>query len=107
MALDRRITIQRNAGMRDQHGEFMDDWQDVDTVWASLFDASLDRETPPEGVRTYLDRKWRIRWRSDVAALDPATTRVVDGANTLTISGISEFTDRGRARRRWLEIFVE
>ena len=106
MPLDRKIVVQRNAGMRNQHGEFVDDWQDVATVFATKLDDQLDREVLSEGLRTYFDRKFRVRWSATLAALDPSRTRIMDGTETLTITEIGEWTDDGKLRRKFLDISV-
>ena len=106
MALDRKIVVQRNDGSRNRFGEYVDNWVDVATTWATKLDDSLDRELAPEGVRTYFDRRYRVRWSATLAALDPATARIMDESQAQSITDIGEWTDDGKLRRKLLDISV-
>ena len=106
MPLDRKIVVQRNVGMRNEHGEFVNQWQDVATVYATKLDDREDRQVTAEGVREYFDRRYRVRWSSTLAALDSAKTRVVDGGQVFAIANVGEWTDRGRVRRRFLDLSI-
>ena len=106
MALDRKIVVQRNDGGRNQFGEYVDNWVDVATVYATKLDDQMDRELAPEGLRTFFDRRFRVRWSATLAALDPSTTRIVEGTETLTVTEIGEWTDDGKLRRKFVDISV-
>ena len=97
MPLDRRITIQRNDGERDERGEFMDDWQDFAGVWAQQSGAgSVDSETPG-GVLIISSRNYTVRYRSDLLSTDLNILRIVDAdGNIWNIENIVESDSRKR-----------
>ena len=105
-ALDRRITLQRNHGMPNEGGEFVNDWRDVGRLWATRIDLTETDRVNAGGAVTVATVRYLIRWRSDVAGVDPAVLRIIDGADTLSVTGIQESDDRGplRERRRMMRL---
>ena len=97
MALDRRITIQRNTGARDAYGEFRNDWQDLTGVWAQQSGAgSVDAEGE-SGVLILASRNYTIRYRSDLLSTEINILRVVDAnGNIWNIESIVESDSRKR-----------
>ena len=81
MALDRPITIQRNAGMRNDNGEFADDWQDVSRLWAQRTSAGIVDIETQGGIRETESRQ-----------LDGTVFGIPGGANA------GGGADRGRLR---------
>ena len=108
--LDRRITIQRNDGMRNQHGEFVDLWMEIDTVWASLDDPGAVLQVTSAGASSVERRHYTIRYREDVAGVEVAKLRVVEGPSTArdayAVIEVRELTSSGRDlhRRRYMVI---
>ena len=66
--LDQRITIQRRAPGVDAHGQQLQTWQDVATVWAQAL-PTRGREFEAATVEAAsVMVRFRIRWRSGITA---------------------------------------
>lgn len=65
--LDRRITIEQNTPSgRDDHGQNIDSWSLLATVWARVSDRRGRERFTDDRELAYRTITFRIRWRSDV-----------------------------------------
>ena len=98
MPLDRRITIQRNDGERDDQGVFIDDWQDLASVWARRNNSgSVDSEAAG-GIIVLTAQSFLIRYREDLIPLNPAVLRIIDSdGNIWEVESLAESDARRRA----------
>ena len=105
MALDRRITVRRTVATRDSLGEGEVTENTDFHVWASRRDADARDIEEAGGTRDEVHRKWRIRWRSDIADVPVSELSVIDGGATFNVTTLAELTGRNAMdRRRWLQI---
>ena len=108
--LDRRITIERDNGMRNDQGEYISDWREIDTVWAGLDDPGEVLDVTAEGTSTVERRHYTIRYREDIAGVEVNLLRVVEGPSTArdayAVIEIREQTGSGAYihRRRFMVI---
>lgn len=99
MALDRRISIQRNEGVQEQNGEFVVIWIDVARVWAARRGAGTYDVLVGSQVREAAAVTWDVRFTAALAALTASQTRIVDAAGEIwNVDSIAE----SDARRRFL-----
>lgn len=96
--LDRRITLQRPARVRGEDGSWVDTWEDVATVWATVADLTAKERVGAPQVFSALAARMTIRYREDVRP----EWRIVYEGRPWRISGIREF-----GRREGVEIFAE
>lgn len=69
-SLDRRVTILRREVSRNAHGEQVEEYEVLETVWAQKLDATgrelfTSQTTIAEGTA-----RFRLRYRSDMLATD-------------------------------------
>lgn len=74
--LDRRILIQRPVVVRDEHGDEIEGWVDVATVWAEFKRTGGNEEFRASQTSNVQTVAFRIRFR---AGLDPKMTVVYEG----------------------------
>ena len=110
MPADRRVIVQvQGEGFRDPdlQGEYVDGAVTSINVWASRRDVGQELKIERQGTRDETSRDWRVRWDSRIANSKTANLKVVEGAETFTITNIVEVTEQlGRAslRRRWIDL---
>ena len=102
MALDRRITVRRTVAGTNAFGEPTETVTDY-PVWAGIADLSAFDVEQEGGVFTARLRKWRVRYRADIAGATTAELSVIDGADTYNVTNIVRQRD-GAERRRFMEI---
>ena len=103
MPLDRRITVTIATTGFNKYGEPETMTTSI-PVWATRMDGDVEDVEQEGGVRNEIRRDYRIRWRADVAAAFVSDVAVQDGALRFNALRVSEQTDQGRTRRRWLLI---
>ena len=96
--LDRRITIRRAVLTPGDFNEPVPVWSDLVTVWASVRDVTDVEQLRAQEVGASVSTRFKIRWSSDVANVDPRD-RIAYGGREYDITGVREL-----GRRRWLEI---
>ena len=66
--LNKRVTLQRprDADERDTHGQPVDDWPDVATVWAAVEPLSAGESQRAQQAGADLTHRVTIRYRADV-----------------------------------------
>lgn len=64
--LDRRITIQSQAGTQDEFGQSVDSWSDVATVWAQVKFKAGSESVSANKLTTGADCIFTIRYRSQI-----------------------------------------
>ncbi|MFN0133424.1 MAG: phage head closure protein [Phycisphaerales bacterium] len=74
--LDKRILIQRRVPVRNAHGEEIEGWVDVATVWAGFKRVSGGEDFEAEQRTNKQQVQFKIRYRP---GLDPTMTLVYDG----------------------------
>jgi len=74
--LDRRILIQRRVPVRNDHGEEIEGWADVATVWAKFERISGQEEFRAEQRTNRQQVRFTIRFRPGI---EPTMTVVYDG----------------------------
>ena len=105
MPADRLITITTETpGHRNDQGVYIPGQSVARRVWATRMDRSLEDVAEEGGQRDETRRDWRIRWRSDVAALAPSDMKVTDEGQDFDVQNMIEVTDEGRTRRRFLDV---
>ena len=101
MALDRRVTIERNHGERNEHGEFQDAWRTLAAVWADRSSLGAVDVVGTGGDRTVESAQFTVRWRSDLILADISLLRITDDLDQVwDIETIGE----SDARRRFVQI---
>lgn len=97
--LDRRITLERQAGTtKNGLNETVENWQLIATVWAKKHDVS-DRERFASGeVSAEMTTRFQIRWSSVVKDVNPKDRLICEG-RTYHILGTKEI-----GRREGIEI---
>ena len=98
--LDRRLTI----GPRDPADNSAPALVADIAVWGTRRDASIESRVQVGGSRAESLRTVIVRWRPDIEATTPNRMRFVDDGVPFNVISARELTDRGRARRRWLEL---
>ena len=103
-SLDRRITITLAvAGMYNQYGEWVPGTSSDLEIWAGRDDLSQEDIAREEGMRTDVRRRWRIRWRRDLALANVQNLSVTEGAVSFNVLGLVEDTGRDMSvRHRWM-----
>lgn len=105
--LDRRITLHlTTSGDRNEVGRWVPGVTVDVPVWAMRADEGVTLNQETQGVRHEAVRRWRVRWREDLAAALPSGVELTDGATRYQATAMRELTDEGRFRRRWIEIDV-
>ena len=74
--LDRRILIQRPVVVRDEHGDELEGWVDVATVWAEFKRTGGNEEFRAAQTSNVQTVTFRIRYRR---GLDPKMSLVYEG----------------------------
>ena len=64
--LRNRIIIQRQITTQDSFGEQQEEWNEVDTVWASINPIAGREFFAAETVNSEITHKIRIRYRNDI-----------------------------------------
>ena len=103
--LDRLITLNiEGPGGRNQHGEYVDGPVTAYRVWAFTDSSLNDIDLGAEGFRLSNTRRYRIRWRQDVATTPVALIQVVDEIGRVyTVTRVDE---EGRQRFQTLDCVV-
>lgn len=96
--MNRRVTLQRAAGVANSFNELIDGWTTLAEVWVSLKDVSAAEALRAEEVGAELSTRFRIRHSATVASLTPKD-RLVYGSATYQITGVRE-----KQRGRWIEV---
>jgi SPP1 family predicted phage head-tail adaptor len=95
--LDRRVTIERATMADDGFGQ-APTWAELATVWASKRDVSDAERFASGEVAAQITTRFRIRWSSVVAGIDPRDRLICEG-RTYDIVAVKEI-----GRREGLEI---
>ncbi len=95
--LDRRVTIERATMADDGFGQ-TPTWAELATVWASRRDVSDAERFASGEVSAQITTRFRIRWSSVVAGIDPRDRLICEG-RTYDIAAVKEI-----GRREGLEI---
>ena len=103
MPLDRRITVTIATTGFNKYGEPETMTTSI-PVWATRMDGDVEDVEAEGGSRDETRRDYRVRWRSDIAGAFVSDVAVQDGALLFNVLRVSEETDGGRTRRRWLKI---
>ena len=103
MPLDRRITLEVQAEGSYVDGEYVAGAATTHELWASRMDASLEDIDEAGGSRDETLRSWRVRWIEPLASAENVSriTVIEDGARFAVVN-VSEETNQGRTRRRWM-----
>lgn len=96
--LDRLVTLETNTPSADTHGQPIESWSTIASVYAEKMN--------PKAVERYVNNQdagfrtvvWRIRWRSDVDNLD----RVTYDSNNYQVKGVTEV-----GRKHYLLLLTE
>ena len=116
MPLDRQIEITyEGAGSRNRYGEYVPGTKTIFKVWANRMDLNFDSDQQPEGKRSLIRRRYRVRWIHELSHASPSQIVINDGTIDATshsasplpldCDGITEVTGKyGEQRRRYLDI---
>ncbi|WP_418885044.1 phage head closure protein [Aurantimonas endophytica] len=96
--MDRRITLERFTETRDAFNEPVQTWAPLATVWASKEDIRDGERWSAQEVGAEVTTRFRVRWSSVVADLNPKDRVQFDG-RTYDIVAVKEI-----GRREGLEI---
>lgn len=69
-SLDRRLTILRRTLARNDYGEQVEEYDTLDTVWASKLDTTGRELFAAKGTIGENSTRFRIRYRSDLVLTD-------------------------------------
>jgi SPP1 family predicted phage head-tail adaptor len=98
--LDRRITIRRATITYNEFNDPVETWADLVTVWAKRTDASAAESYRAQEVGAQISARFRIRYSSDVADVNPKDRIAFDGRE-YNITGVREAEG---TRNEWIEI---
>ena len=96
--LDRRIVVRRATAGVNQFGEPTVTTADHG-LWAEVADLSAFDVQDTGGTFVEAFRKWRIRWRSDLADAPTNEITVLDGGLSYNVTNIVRQEDRAERRR--------
>ena len=103
--LDRLITLNIEVpGSRNEHGEYVDGPVTAYRVWAFTDSSLNDIDLGAEGFRLSNTRRYRIRWRQDVATTPVAMLQIVDETGRVYV--VTELEEEGRQRFQTLSCTV-
>jgi SPP1 family predicted phage head-tail adaptor len=90
--LRQRVTIQTAAAGTDARWGTVEDWQDVDTVWAKVVPRAATEVTDAKGQQSTVTHDVTMRYRPDVTS----KARLVWQGRTLEIVGVVDVDARKR-----------
>jgi SPP1 family predicted phage head-tail adaptor len=96
--MKRRVTLQRATVAANSFNELVETWATLATVWAERRDVSAAEAYRAQEVGAQITTRFRIRYSSDIADLNPRDRLVFSGL-VYQITGVRE-----SVRNRWLEI---
>lgn len=96
--MSRRATLQRATVTYDDFGSEVETWTTLAEVWVNRQDASAGESYKAQEVGGKLSIRFRIRYSSDVADLNPRD-RMLYAGDVYNITGVREIQ-----RNRWLEV---
>ena len=96
--LTRRVTLQRATVTQNSFNEDVEAWTTLATVWAERRDVSAAEAYRAQEVGAQITTRFKIRYSSDVADLNPRDRLIFDGL-TYQITGVRE-----SLRNRWIEV---
>jgi SPP1 family predicted phage head-tail adaptor len=96
--MNRRATFQRATVTFDSFGGEVETWGTLASVWIHRRDASAGESYKAQEVGGNLTMRFRIRYSSTVATLNPRD-RVLYNGRVFNITGVRE-----KQRNRWLEV---
>ena len=96
--MNRRATLQRATVTANGFNELIETWGTLASVWINRKDVSAAEAFKAQEVGAQLSTRFRIRYSSTVAALNPRD-RLIYGGLTYQITGVRE-----KVRNRWLEV---
>ena len=82
--LDKRVTLQSATSARDGHGQAVETWSDVATVWAAVEPIRGREFFAAQQVSAETTHRVTMRWRSGVSP----KWRVVFGGRTFRIESV-------------------
>lgn len=92
--LDRKITIQAKSVSQNEFGEEIETWATFASVYAAKADVSDSERMAAAEVSATITTRFRVRWSSALAAVNPGDHRVVLEGRVYDISGIKELGTR-------------
>lgn len=99
--LDRRITIERAIGDRNEFNEVVQaDWQPLMTLWAARVDVSDGEKFAAGGIGGFLAARFTVRHSTHTAGIRYSDRLLHDGRNW-NIVGLKEARE---GRRQFIEI---
>jgi SPP1 family predicted phage head-tail adaptor len=96
--MNRRATLQRATVTFDDFGGEVETWNTLAQAWVHRRDVSANESYRAQEVGGKLSIRFRIRYSSDVADLNPRD-RVLYAGDVYNITGVREIK-----RNRWLEV---
>ena len=87
-ALDRRIIIQGKTSVPDDHGEMIETWSDLATVWARRLPLRESESFAARQTGAVIECKYRIRFRRNISPLNRLMD-TSDGNRVYDIHGVS------------------
>ena len=93
--LNRKITIQHKTGVtQNELGEEVATWAAFASVYASKHDVSDAERVAAAEVSATITTRFRIRWSSTLAAVNPGDHRVILDGTTYDLTGVKELGTR-------------
>ena len=96
--MDRRIIIEVNTPTTDSHGDEIDSWATLDTVWAEQVPLRGVERQQSQQTLAQADYRFRIRYRTDVTPKN----RIKIGSDIYDITAVMEI-----ARSQGIEIMAK
>lgn len=97
--MDKRITVQQLVLTQDQYGATSQNWVDVASMWAHVWDTSTSHAFISDKQTSAVTTKVRIRWRDDIKPY----MRVVFRNEFYEITGVLDPS----GRREYLELMTQ
>jgi SPP1 family predicted phage head-tail adaptor len=95
--LDRRVTIQRRTQTQAANGEYVNQWNNVATVWATVKDLRGNEFFAARQTNAEVTTRFYLRWHRDITVLD----RILCDGVVYDLIQVSEM-----GRRQGLEILA-
>lgn len=89
--LRHRVVLQEKTSFQDTHGDMVEDWSPVATLWAAIEPLSAREFVASQALQSAVTVRITIRYRAGVVP----TMRLLHGSKVYTIAGVLSDPDSG------------